>query len=126
MGLSDAIVHTGYRTGDYVDVVSCMDFNVFLVPGSDGSCRAVREVMAMKIPVIAANRGMLPEIVDHNTTGLVIEDTAENLAKAFVTFAKDEPLRQRFAEASLKKAQDLFSLESMAKRVEKVYEGLLS
>ncbi|MDR4506502.1 MAG: glycosyltransferase family 4 protein [Candidatus Scalindua sp.] len=126
MGLSDAIIHTGYRTGDYVDVVSCMDFNVFLVPGSDGSCRAVREVMAMKKPVIAANRGMLPEIVDHNTTGVVIEDTPENLAAAFVTLSKDEQLRMKLAEASLKKAQEVFSLESMARRVEKVYENLLS
>ncbi|GJQ60633.1 MAG: glycosyltransferase family 1 protein [Candidatus Scalindua sp. AMX11] len=126
MGLSDAIIHTGYRTGDYVDVVSCMDFNVFLVPGSDGSCRAVREVMAMEIPVIAANRGMLPEIVDHNTTGLVIEDTSENLATAFVTLSKDESLRKRFAKASLEKAQEVFSLEPMAKRVEEVYEKLLS
>ncbi len=126
MGLADAIIHTGYRTGDYVEVVSCMDFNVFLVPGSDGSCRAVREVMAMKIPVIAANRGMLPEIVDHDTTGFVIEDTPKNLAAAFLTLSKDEALRTKFAEASLKKAQEQFSLESMATRVEKVYERLLS
>lgn len=126
MGLADAIIHTGYRTDDYVDVVSCMDFNVFLVPGSDGSCRAVREVMAMKKPVIAANRGMLPEIVDHNSTGIVISDTPENLAAAFVTLSKDEQLRMRLAETSLKKAQEVFSLESMARRVETVYENLLS
>jgi hypothetical protein len=29
------------------------------------------------------------------------------------------------ADASLKKAQDVFSQESMAEKVEKVYEGLL-
>ena len=52
MGLDDVVVHTGYRTKDYVDVVSCMDFNIFLVPGSDGSCRAVREVMAMGNSII--------------------------------------------------------------------------
>ncbi len=103
-----------------------MDFNVFLVPGSDGSCRAVREVMAMKKPVIAANRGMLPEIVDHNTTGLVIEDSAENLASAFVTLSKDTGLRTRFAEASLKKARKAYSLEAMTAGVEDVYEKLLS
>ncbi|MDR4498761.1 MAG: glycosyltransferase family 4 protein [Candidatus Scalindua sp.] len=126
MGLEEAVIHTGYRTKDYVDVVSCMDFNVFLVPGSEGACRAVREVMAMKKPVIAANRGMLSEIVDHNVTGLVIEDTPENLAAAFVKLSKDESLRSRFADASLKKAREAFSLESMALKVEKVYSNLLS
>ncbi|MFV1974711.1 MAG: glycosyltransferase family 4 protein [Candidatus Scalindua sp.] len=126
MGLEDVVIHTGYRINDYVDVVSCMDIDVFLIPGSDGSCRAVREVMAMGIPVIAANRGMLPEIVDNNINGLVIEDTPENLADAILTLTRDENLRKKLAEASLNKALEKFSLETMTIQVEKVYEELLS
>ena len=125
MGLEDVVIHTGYRRNDYVDVVSCMDIDVFLVPGSDGSCRAIREVMAMGKPVIAANRGMLPEIVDNNITGLVIEDTPENLAEAILKLSRDENFRRKLAEASLNKAREKFSLENMAIQVEKVYEELL-
>lgn len=126
MGLEDIVVHTGYRTGDYVETVSCMDFNIFLMPGTDGSCRAVREVMAMGKPVIAADRGMLSTIVDNNVTGFVIDDTPENLAAATVKLANDIELRKRMADASLKKAQDVFSQESMTEKVERVYEELLS
>jgi len=126
MGLEDVVVHPGYRTGDYVEAVSCMDFNIFLMPGTDGSCRAVREVMAKGKPVIAADRGMLSSIVDNNITGFVIDDTPENLASATVTLANDIELRKKMADASLKKAQDVYSQESMAEEVEKVYEGLLS
>ena len=126
MGLEDVVVHTGYRTGDYVETVSCMDFNIFLMPGTDGSCRAVREVMAMGKPVIAADRGMLSSIVDDNITGFVIDDTPENLAKATVKLANDIDLRKKMADASLKKAQDIFSQESMAEKVECVYKELLS
>ena len=126
MGLEKVVIHTGYRTGDYVEAVSCMDFNIFLMPGTDGSCRAVREVMAMGKPVIAANRGMLSTIVDDNVTGFVIDDTPENLAMATVRLAKDSDLRKKMAEASLKKAQDVFSQESMAEKVESVYKELLS
>ncbi len=126
MGLEDVVVHTGYRTRDYVEAVSCMDFNIFLMPGTDGSCRAVREVMAMGKPVIAADRGMLSSIVDDNITGFVIDDTPENLAKATVRLAKDIELRKKMADASLKKARDVFSQKSMAEKVEKVYEELLS
>ncbi|MHC4308209.1 MAG: glycosyltransferase family 4 protein, partial [Planctomycetota bacterium] len=125
MGLGDVVIHPGYRTGDYVEAVSCMDFNIFLMPGTDGSCRAVREVMAMGKPVIAADRGMLSSIVDDNITGFVLEDTPENLAKATVMLANDIELRKKMADASLKKAQDVFSQESMAEKVEKVYESLL-
>ena len=126
MGLEDVVVHTGYRTDDYVETVSCMDFNIFLMPGTDGSSRAVREVMAMGKPVIAADRGMLSTIVDHNVTGFVIDDTPENLAAATVKLANDIELRKKMADASLKKALDVFSQESMAEKVERVYEELLS
>ena len=126
MGLKDVVIHPGYRTDDYVEVVSCMDFNIFLMPGTDGSCRAVREVMAMGKPVIAADRGMLSTIVDHNVTGFVIDDTPENLAAATVKLANDIELRGKMADAALKKAQNVFSRESMAEKVERVYEELLS
>jgi len=126
MGLKDVVIHTGYRTTDYVEAVSCMDFNIFLMPGTDGSCRAVREVMAMGKPVIAADRGMLSTIVDHNITGFVIDDTPGNLAMAIVRLAKDSELREKMADASLNKAQDLFSQESMAEKVESVYKELIS
>jgi len=43
-----------------------------------------------------------------------------------VTLANDIELRKKMADASLKKAQDVYSQESMAEEVEKVYEGLLS
>jgi len=125
MGLEDVVIHIGYRTKDYVEAVSCMDFDIFLVPGTDGSCRAVREVMAMGKPVIAANRGILPEIVDDKVTGLVIDDTPENLAVAILKLVKDEGLRREMSEASLRKAQNKFSLESMTDKVERVYEELL-
>jgi len=125
MGLEDVVIHIGYRTKDYVEAVSCMDFDIFLVPGTDGSCRAVREVMAMGKPVIAAKRGILPEIVDDKVTGLVIDDTPENLAAAILKLVKDEGMRREMSEASLKKAQEKFSLESMTEKVESVYEELL-
>ena len=77
-------------------------------------------------PVIAADRGMLSTIVDHNITGFVIDDTPGNLAMAIVRLAKDSELREKMADASLNKAQDLFSQESMAEKVESVYKELIS
>jgi len=63
--------------------------------------------------------------VDDNITGFVIDDTPENLASATVKLANDIELRKKMADASLEKAQDVYSQESMAEKVEKVYEGLL-
>lgn len=126
MGLNGKVVFPGYKEGEeYVDALASMDIKVFLMPGTDGSCRAVREAMAMGLPVIAARRGMLPEIVLHSQTGLVVEDTPENLAEAMLKLAGDESLRRRMGQASRQRALERFSLDKEAQEVEAIYQVLL-
>ena len=88
LGISKRVVTAGYRREDYPGVLACFDMKVFLVPGTDGSCRAVREAMASSIPIIAARRGMLPELVEEGT-GVVIDDTVEGLSEAILRMASD-------------------------------------
>ncbi len=125
MGLVDRVIFSGYRSGDYVDTINLFDAKVFLVPGSDGSCRAVRELMAIGKPVIAANRGMLPEIVTDGVDGLVIDDTPENLAEAILALAADRGRATRMGEAAAKKAVNSFGWAQHAAKVEDLYKQLL-
>jgi len=125
LGLADRVVFAGYRAADYVDVLSALDVKAFLVPGSDGSCRAVREALALGRPVIAAARGMLPEIVEHGATGLVIEDTPETLADAIVRLCRDRELRERMGRAARESARRRFSLAGQAEAIERAYRRLL-
>ncbi len=123
--IENRVVSPGYLSGqDYVDALACIDAKIFLVPGTDGTCRAVREAMAMGKPVIAARRGMLPEIVDHELNGLVVEDNPENLAEAICRLAKDNSLLRSMSQEALKKAQRDFDLPGQARRVIEVYEHL--
>lgn len=126
MGLNGKVVFPGYKQGsEYVETLAAMDMKVFLVPGTDGSCRAVREAMAMGLPVIAARRGMLPEIVEHGNNGFVIDDTPEKLSQSIIKLATDAPLRQRMGEVSRQIALERFSLAKEALEVETVYKALL-
>jgi glycosyltransferase involved in cell wall biosynthesis len=126
MGMSPHVIFTGYRENDYVETLACMDIEVFLVPGTDGACRAVREAMAMGIPVIASQRGMLPEIVDDGINGLVIEDTPENISSALVKLISNPDLRKEMGEKARVKALSEFSLSTFSKRVEEVYQKVIS
>src|SRR3977135_143006 len=59
------------------------------------------EAMACGTPVIAFNRGSVPEIVDHGVTGLIVEDEAEAVAAirrgpSLSRAAGRRPLAQRF------------------------------
>lgn len=125
MGLSDCVRLPGYQTDDYVAYLNNLDFKIFLVPGTDGTCRAAREAMAMGKPVIAARRGMLPELVAHEGTGLVIDDTPELLAEAMVRLANDSNLRKRLGERARQYAQDHYRLKDQSKAVTAMYEQLM-
>jgi glycosyltransferase involved in cell wall biosynthesis len=126
MGLREVAVIPGYQTGDaYVRTLASMDVKVYLVPGTDGSCRAAREAMAMGVPVVAARRGVLPELVAHAERGLVVDDTPENLAEAILQMARDPERRAAMGRSARHHALEHFSLERQAEAVGCIYQQLL-
>ena len=124
-GLRGVVKLAGYVMGDdYVATLAALDAKIYLVPGSDGSCRAVREAMAMGLPVIASDLGMLPEIVEDGITGRVVKPTAEALAEAIVALGRPS-VRAAMSAAALQRARRDFDLRRQAEAVERIYEGIL-
>ena len=124
LGLQDRVFLPGYITEDYVDYLAAVDFQIFLAPGSDGSCRAVREAMALGKPVVAARRGLLPELVEDGRCGLVIEDTPDDLKAAILRMARDGDLRKRMGEAAAAKARAKFDIERQVEVIAELYMRL--
>lgn len=125
LGLEETVIFPGYRDGDYPQVLACMDAKAYLVPGSDGSCRAVMEAMAMGIPVLAARRGVLPELVEDGVSGLIVDpDTPENLADAMVRIFQDESRRQAMGVAARQRVMTHFSLTRQVEQTEQIYQTL--
>ncbi len=114
LGLAAAVVRAGYRRDDYLDVLAQLDALVFLVPGSDGSCRAVLEAMALGIPAIASRRGVLPELVCDGETGRVVDEDADALAACMREVWSDPAAWQRRGEAARRRALELHSIERNA------------
>jgi glycosyltransferase involved in cell wall biosynthesis len=125
LGLEKWVILGGYRTDDYLDTLACMDIFVFLMAGSDGTARALREAMAMGKPVIVADRGMLPEIVDHGRSGWVVKDTPEALADAALQLIRHPELRESLGKAAYQKAREDFSLDRQVEAVERFYQGMI-
>ena len=125
-GLSHHVTLTGYLLGDdYASTVAALDAQVFLVPGSDPTCRALREGMALGVPSVATRRGLLPDIVVDGETGLLVDETPESLAAALARLATDAALRMRLGAAAAARADAEFALPRAAERLERLYEGLL-
>ncbi|MCE2390035.1 MAG: glycosyltransferase family 4 protein [Proteobacteria bacterium] len=124
MGLGDGVIRAGYRVADYVEVLSVLHALVFLVPGSDGSCRAVLEAMAMGLPVIATGRGTLPETVVDGETGRVLPESPEAFASAFVELCRDPAVWGARGAAGRRRALSRHTPEQQARSLERLYAEL--
>jgi len=125
LGVEKWVVLGGYQTKDYLDTLACMDIFVFLMPGSDGTARALREAMAMGKPVIVANRGMLPELVEDGVSGLIVNDTSEELALAALRLLHHPEMREALGKAAYQKAHQDFQLDRQAEDVERFYREMI-
>jgi len=123
-GLDQNVIFTGYRQDDYRDVLNLFDHKIFLVPGSDGSCRAVREALACGKPVIASKKGILPELIKDGETGILIDDRPEDLAQAIITMVKEKDFRLRCGRAARSYAQNVLDPDRYLKKVLACYETL--
>jgi L-malate glycosyltransferase len=116
--LADRVTFTGYLRGDaYVRALQAMQAQIFLVPGSDPTCRALREGMSLGVPSLATRRGMLPELVVHGATGLVIDESADALAAAMEQLAADPAASARYGRAARERADALFDARRVAATV---------
>jgi glycosyltransferase involved in cell wall biosynthesis len=126
-GLLDRVVFfPGYFEGeDYVDVLRALDVKLFLVPGTDGTARAVREALACGLPVLATRRGVLPELVRDGATGRILDETPEAFASALVALSRDPDARRRLGQAARTDAEARFSLARQVETVAASYRALL-
>jgi glycosyltransferase involved in cell wall biosynthesis len=125
LGIEGYVILAGYQTDNYLDTLAVMDIFVFLIAGSDGTARALREAMAMGKATVVARRGMLQEIVEDGETGFVVDDTPENLFKVLRRLLNDEELRKRMGQAAREKALREFQVEKQAREIEAFYQNIL-
>jgi glycosyltransferase involved in cell wall biosynthesis len=123
LGLGEAVVRAGYRRDDFRDTVALFDALVFLVPGSDGSCRAVLETMSMEIPTIASRRGVLPATVADGVTGVLCDETPESLAAAFVDLWREPARWQGRGKAARSRILENHTVALQAERLERLYRS---
>ncbi|RUA09028.1 MAG: hypothetical protein DSY81_07940 [Bacillota bacterium] len=114
-GLGDRIRFGGYVDPEsYPQHLSSFDMLVFLVPGSDGTCRAAREALSCGVPVIASRRGLLPELIPANSGILLQNEATETLSEAMLGLARDPHRRQQMARNAREHAIETFDAGVLA------------
>jgi glycosyltransferase involved in cell wall biosynthesis len=126
LGLEKTVHFTGYIDGEnYAGMLKAFDAGVFLVPGSDGTCRAAREILATGRPMVVADRGMLREIVTDGLDGMVFDGTADGLHTALCRLRDDRTLRLELGRNARHTAETRYSLDAQAALVEQCYRRVL-
>jgi glycosyltransferase involved in cell wall biosynthesis len=124
LGIADRVIFAGYRTTDYVDVLRSIDVFTFLVPGSDGGCRALLEAAACGIPAVTTARGALSELVLEGETGSIVPERAGPLAAAWYDLLVDGPRRAAMGAAARGRAETHFAPERLCREILALYTNV--
>lgn len=126
LGLEDDVILAGYRVDDYFSMIAMFDIFIMMRAGSDGSARALREVMAMGRPAIVSDMGMLPELVENGKTGFVVKPDEHMLAEKIKILFLDKTTRDAFGKNAEKKAVTEWNYSRQAKKLAEFYRKLLT
>jgi len=126
LGCSERVRFRGAIPNDEVPkFLSALD--IFVVPSrSESFGVAVVEASAMALPVVVSDVGGLPEVVEHNRTGLVVprEDPIA-LCNAMERLASDKDLGMRLGLAGRSKVEKEYEWDKNVSQVIDIYEEVL-
>lgn len=85
------------------------------------------EAMAMQKAIVASNIGWATEVIDDGVNGFLVHPKAhEEFAEKIITLLKEEALRSQFGQNALKKANQKFSIQVVAKLSADFYQKVLN
>lgn len=120
MALQKQVLFLGSREDVPELLASC---DLFVLPSeSEGLPNAVLEAMAAGLPVIATSVGGVPEVIEHEVTGLLVpagEPAA--LSKAILRLLRDEGLRHRLGRAGRERVARDFSFDRVITVLKSLY-----
>jgi len=124
-GLEKNVIFAGYRVEDYADILGALDLFTFLVPGSDGTCRALLQAAALGLPLVGTRRGAIPEIISNGQTGVLVAEEVEDLAAAWTRLIEEPERRLEMGRAAARDASERFRPDRFAAWMERFYSDVL-
>lgn len=113
------------RRDDVAEILRELD--IFVLPSlGEGISNTILEAMASGLPVVATNVGGNPELVEEGVTGrLVPLNEPVAMADALRAYLKNPEMGQCHGQAGRQRVDEFFSLTTMMKRYQAVYDALL-
>lgn len=117
-GLSKNVILEGLTDNQYAELNKA---DIFLLPSKwEGMPITLIEAMGSALPIVATPVGGIPDIVQDGYSGILCNQTADDLAKAILIFVNDESMRRKYGQNALSRV-NMFSSNQMASAYEEVY-----
>ncbi len=113
----------GFKTGEDLDtLIRRAKFTVYPSIWYENSPLAVLESKSLGTPIIVSNMGGIPELVEHDETGIIIDDINEDkLAGEIQALYQDNEKIKRLSKNCIEKREKMISLEVYGSKVAEVY-----
>ncbi len=126
LGISDVTRFTGFISPAEVSFYhNMLDISVF-ISSEESFGVSVLEASACEKPVVVSNAGGLPEVVEDNVSGLIVEkENIEQTAKAIEKLLLDKNLRITLGQNGRKRVRKYFNIENNVETMLNIYKGVL-
>jgi glycosyltransferase involved in cell wall biosynthesis len=121
--LEDKVMLLGYQecVGDLLRQCDIFLHSCYM----EGFGIAVAEAMFAEKPLVVANSGALPELIENEVSGLTVDPfDPEQWAEAIIRLTKDSEFSSSLALSARKRADKYFSIDKYAKNYEHLYDSL--
>ncbi|MFH1858261.1 MAG: glycosyltransferase, partial [Candidatus Omnitrophota bacterium] len=125
LGLTQRTRFLGYRR-DVFELNAMSDVFVNMAR-EEGFGIAVVEAMQAGLPVVLANAGALPELIEDGVSGLLVAaGDSDNLAAALQRLVNEAALKKKLGEKARWRAESNFSISRYVKDMEQLYAEVVS
>ena len=123
LGLQErVIVHENVQAIE--DYLQAADLGV-ITSDTESFCLSILEAMCFGCPSIATSVGGIPEVIEHNVSGLLAPaGDADALARAVESLIQDPARRKSLGSAALSRARSHFSADVIVPQYESLYRKL--
>jgi glycosyltransferase involved in cell wall biosynthesis len=123
--LADKVHFIGFQQ-DSAAFLGQMDLFA-LSSSSEGFSIATLEAMATELPVVATRCGGPEEILQHESTGLLVAlNNPNELAAALLQLMQDPQLQQRLAQQGKQHVANTFAMDTLLAQYRTIYAGLIN
>ncbi len=124
LGLSDAVVFTGWRK-DMPEIYSSLDVNV-LTSLNEGTPVTLIEAMASGCPVVATDVGGVSDLVTHGENGYLVNSfNVDEFANHLIILLNDSAKAGKMGEMGCQRVKEVFNIERLVEDISSLYILLL-